>query len=1715
MFYPAYPAYICFTCLPSHFNGLMPHACNGGLRTPAGITRSCTLCYNANRCMMTICMCHAALTRYPNGAYSTQNSYFRKLFKIINYKMWDETKPAPLMTKTSCTSYKGIADKGFIIDRSWSLYSSSYTKTLAELTKVGIKLGILDLVVSLDIGVDLYLAMGTCNYQNSNPSAGAGAGLGGYVAVAAEVKLDLIIFSANLRASVTLVRPVVTGFAFWTYNMMMYGEQWEPSCYTIDLELWGFDIHISFTMKIGVWIFAITKTVNIIDTNGFRFLAWSPFGDGFNCPTYSSTYNIPYTDKLALADVTPPPPPGPPGPPSPPPRPPLPPSPSPPPPPRPPFAPSEPSAPSLAPAILQFVVEWADVTPVVQGMVIEDDFIDLDLTVSWLVGKTIYSINVEGYDNVETSSPSTSSARPLPQYVQPIVRGGMHGGDNVITGFNNESVFWAGRYGNDRPDDSIYNICLTLYADERNKTGLVLNVTISVYHEGILVRQYQRTWDTSTSKGLPPGDICNSTSGGFMGNYDFNPRYDPNLPAFEALPDYLRPEVANFDAFKGIVYSTSSSSRPLIRAWSDADGAYSKRDGAPAVLDFTGNCVLFQDTSTAAIAFDSNKCSSFGYSLPKSWNTSAGGAFTVVWIGSLDFPPYFGPVTLLSIGSPSRGFSWTSQYRRAQAKWKNDGNGFFVSSSDVPAPPEKHWTMEVTIRRGRGTGISCHRYNKQSPYLQSWYFESQPSEIVSAFAVGSDLLNTAGQLRGKVSVVLIYNRALPSNDLLALASFYAKRFAWAKPVGDLPAFRQLPEKLLPEVASFDALINIVPAFTSSNSTSALTPVKEWLDSDGTYRKRGWPPVFINLIGNCVPYFDGLTAAITFDGATCTGVSSRKLPKSWDESARAAFTMVWIGRFTPNVTNKKEQVLMTLSRTKENVKQELYWDSTRRFINSTELNFGFDIRSSDMPSTPAGLWTMEVLARPVGAASVSYYRYNRLSPYLQSWNFPSKPLEIFSDALTIGSDTRFPRRYLDGQVSVVLLYNRALSGIDLIDLASVYGKRFAWSTPAGARPGYRQLPDNLRPEVVNFDAQIGIVQSNFNVAQAGVSSTSSTTSVVRVWLDADGDNSKRGGLPVQLNFTGNCSIYQDAFTDAIAFDGDTCAGYGNYDLPSSWNKSGEAAFTAVWIGSFTPNVSKSQMLMTLSRTKQDFEEELYWESTYLFAYASGYGFELDNSSVPAAPTDMWTLEAIVRPSGATSVSYYRYNKQNPYLQSWFFSGKPSKIFPDSFAIGADIRDDDGKFLNGKVSVILIYNRALSTSELVQLSSFYSNRFSWPKPTNVPPPPPTKDCQGFSGYIATPKADHNGDDIVKYSSLATAARECLQSPRCKGFNTDGWVKTTAAPLAFHPSMCFYTKGCPRPDGWCNHKGSVFRQLDCDGDGALDLTCFDNDGRRWALLSKNGCVGDGAGKTPVDVCPAGFGCSRPADSWCNHKGSVFRQLDCDGDGALDLTCSDNDGRRWALLSKNGCAGDGAGKTPVDVCPAGFGCSRPADSWCNHKGSVFRQLDCDGDGALDLTCSDNDGRRWALLSKNGCAGDGAGKTPVDVCPAGFGCPRPDGWCNQKGSVFRQLDCDGDGALDLTCSDNDGGRWAILSKNGCAADWAGGRPVDVCPASFGCPRPDGWCNHKGSVFRQLDCDGDGALDLTCFDKDGGRWALLSKNGCAGDGAGKTPVDVCPAGFRA
>ncbi|KAG2497528.1 hypothetical protein HYH03_004676 [Edaphochlamys debaryana] len=122
--------------------------------------------------------------------------------------------------------------------------------------------------------------------------------------------------------------------------------------------------------------------------------------------------------------------------------------------------------------------------------------------------------------------------------------------------------------------------------------------------------------------------------------------------------------------------------------------------------------------------------------------------------------------------------------------------------------------------------------------------------------------------------------------------------------------------------------------------------------------------------------------------------------------------------------------------------------------------------------------------------------------------------------------------------------------------------------------------------------------------------------------------------------------------------------------------------------------------------------------------------------------------------------------------------------------------------------------------------------------------------------------------------------------------------------------------------------------------------------------------------------------------------------------------------------------------------------------------------------------------------------------CPAAPSCVRaPAGysgsdWCTHDGSTFfNAIDCgdDGPGSTDLACTDWFGGRWVMLSSQGCVS--RGGFyyqvPVNVswCPTAFVTPRscPDDplWCHNPGDRFTAADCDADGLLDAACVAADG------------------------------
>ncbi|GIL50413.1 hypothetical protein Vafri_6543, partial [Volvox africanus] len=273
----------------------------------------------------------------------------------------------------------------------------------------------------------------------------------------------------------------------------------------------------------------------------------------------------------------------------------------------------------------------------------------------------------------------------------------------------------------------------------------------------------------------------------------------------------------------------------------------------------------------------------------------------------------------------------------------------------------------------------------------------------------------------------------------------------------------------------------------------------------------------------------------------------------------------------------------------------------------------------------------------------------------------------------------------------------------------------------------------------------------------------------------------------------------------------------------------------------------------------------------------------------------------------------------------------------------------------------------------------------------------------------------NDIGEDQSPATIAMTHHQDPRPHDHHRYGGdllfkVTLLSATIAFFAGRAAGQYACQRPNNWCTHETAVFVSVDCDGDGGLDALCYDGDDNRWMIRSSDQCQEKTS--VPDSACPAVFikppppappACQRP-NNWCTHETAVFVSVDCDGDGGLDIVCYDGDDNRWMRRSSDQCQEKTS--VPDSACPAVFikppppappACQRP-NNWCTHETAVFVSVDCDGDGGLDIVCYDGDDNRWMRRSSDQCQEKTS--VPDSACPAVFikpPPPAPAGVCPQK----------------------------------------------------------------------------------------------------------------------
>ncbi|KAG2485359.1 hypothetical protein HYH03_015852 [Edaphochlamys debaryana] len=538
-----------------------------------------------------------------------------------------------------------------------------------------------------------------------------------------------------------------------------------------------------------------------------------------------------------------------------------------------------------------------------------------------------------------------------------------------------------------------------------------------------------------------------------------------------------------------------------------------------------------------------------------------------------------------------------------------------------------------------------------------------------------------------------------------------------------------------------------------------------------------------------------------------------------------------------------------------------------------------------------------------------------------------------------------------------------------------------------------------------------------------------------------------------------------------------------DLPS-WSTNPSAAFTIVVIQSLKTQTAD-------------------WKANYLVAglscNTSGLSFGTRESymsgpwawqrafhttkPVPVEPG--WTLHAFVRRLGGTEGAYYYAGASGGIaLREAFKDQARIAIGPDRLTVGTSTcsRTANSRTLLGAV---LVYNRALSVTDLKRIHEAYAPRFGWSR-------------GGPSTPVCLPGIQMKGNPLSATAvplalapNPAACRTACTNNATCEFsvFNAGAgpcWLRRSAISgttgtnaASANATTCFSRPNygnyyCIR--NW-DVKGSSYRtytpmdKSTCLGECDRDPTCqfaFMASNTRACVLKR--AIFTGANGTTQYVAPtAGSSVEtcvkarvQPNPTECGKwtkgaPGETRVQKDCDGDGILDAVLFDTSGARGVALSTRGCstadADTGYPSAPDAACPAVLRslCPRPPAGWC-PSGRVL-QLDCDADGVKDLACIPTDDRsaNKVVRSGLGCV-PGAADSFCPPLTANGSCPYPAG---QPCGTARLLsvDCNNDRVRDWVCL-GDGGQRGVIRSAACntsaaVSGWPTA-PDRACPILFG-----------------------------------------------------------------
>ncbi|KAG2488927.1 hypothetical protein HYH03_012549 [Edaphochlamys debaryana] len=630
--------------------------------------------------------------------------------------------------------------------------------------------------------------------------------------------------------------------------------------------------------------------------------------------------------------------------------------------------------------------------------------------------------------------------------------------------------------------------------------------------------------------------------------------------------------------------------------------------------------------------------------------------------------------------------------------------------------------------------------------------------------------------------------------------------------------------------------------------------------------------------------------------------------------------------------------------------------------------------------------------------------------------------------------------------------------------------------AALAPGVAtNLPADLHPECAQFDAARNVLVSRFDSGEA------------TAWRDVQyGRGRNQTMIFEDVEGTGS-ALYGNQTLNLTSI-----AGVMTNEL-RNWSTAPTAPFTIVVIQALQTDLidwSANQLIAELSC------ESAPQTSGFMFgtreAFISGpHSWASSFHTTKPVPVETgWTFNAFVRRKGGDAGAYYYGGFSGGIaLREEFTDQLRISVGADGLTVGTSRCLASAKSRT-RLGAVLVYNRALSVTDLTRIHEAYASRFGWRRAGGVPM------C-----YTGIDMAGATVQPDILLVNVSTCQAECNKVASCEFSVFFKWSSSGICSLrrnaingtAGSNAVADSTTTCfSRPNYgnyYCVPKWTIqgttlatsatMDKSTCLGECDRGATCqFVSVAAGAVDCTTRGDMFNGThGVTQprTDLGPAAEVCIKArgypqaveCGKWTKDgPGETRLQVDCDGDGLLDAVLFDTTGARGVALSSRGCSTADADtrypNAPESSCPAVFQnlCPKPLGDWC--PGGEVIQLDCDGDGSKDLACLLEDDRSSLRVVRSGL---GCRLEAADAyCPpltAPGSCAFPAGSPCNDGHML-SVDCNADGVRDWVCQGPGGQRGVVSSRRGCGATNAlsgyPAAPDNICPVLFGVgtPRPAG-----------------------------------------------------------